>query len=62
MQAAKKWEAQLTDAGAAVKTFSLYGFRTGTGKRVSDLNDLLLSEPETLDSEAVRSAFFDWGF
>lgn len=74
MQAAAKWQKQLTDAGAAVEVFSLYGYRLAeplpwkaagesvVGDRVGDLNDLIFSGIETLSGEAVQEAFFDWDF
>lgn len=62
LAAAERWQAQLTAAGAVVQTFSLYGLWRADGKRVGDLNDLAWASAETLGSEEIYSAFFDWDF
>lgn len=60
--AAERWQKQLTEAGAVVQTFSLYGLWRADGKRVGDLNDLAWASAETLGSEEIYAAFFDWDF
>jgi len=62
MEAAAKWQAQLTKAGAAVAVFSLEGLETARGVPVKDLNDLALASRETIASDEVWGLFFDWDF
>jgi hypothetical protein len=62
LEAAARWQRQLTTAGAAVESFSLYGLETATGARVKDLNDLALCDAETLGSRDIEEAFFEWDF
>lgn len=62
LEAAARWQRQLTAAGAAVESFSLYGLETATGARVKDLNDLALCDAETLGSREIEEAFFEWDF
>ncbi len=61
-EAAARWTEQLSDAGAAVETFSLDGLTRNDGERVKDLNDLaVVDESAWLDGE-LKAAFFDFDF
>lgn len=61
-EAAARWTEELSDAGAAVETFSLAGLLTKAGAKVKDLNDLaMVDEGAWLDPE-LRAAFFDFDF
>lgn len=62
LEAAARWTGQLTEAGAAVETFSLHGLKKKDGSKVKDLNDLaMVDEAAWLDDE-LRAAFFDFDF
>ncbi|MEQ1861456.1 MAG: CHC2 zinc finger domain-containing protein [Chthoniobacteraceae bacterium] len=62
-EAAARWTAQLTEAGAAVETFSLAGLvKRDLKTKVKDLNDLAeVDEAAWLDDE-LRAAFYDFDF
>lgn len=62
MEAAARWQRQLTTAGAAVESFSLYGLETASGAPVKDLNDLALCSSEVVGSEEITDAFYEWDF
>lgn len=62
LEAAARWQEQLTLAGAGVETYSLYGLTTAAGEPVKDLNDLALCDGETLAADDVVDAFFEWDF
>ncbi len=62
LEAAARWQRQLTGAGAAVESYSLYGLETAAGARVKDLNDLALCDSETLGNGEIEEAFFEWDF
>jgi len=59
---AKRWQDELTAAGAAVECFLLDGLKTATGEPVGDLNDLAYCDARTLDSDEMREPFFAWDF
>jgi hypothetical protein len=62
LEAAARWQGQLTLAGAGVETYSLYGLVTLQGERVKDLNDLAHCDGETLSNPDIIDAFFEWDF
>jgi hypothetical protein len=62
MEAAARWQDQLTTAGAIVGVYSLYGLETAKGKAVKDLNDLAMASAATIASDEVWGLFFDWDF
>lgn len=62
VEAAARWQDQLSVAGAAVESFSFYGLETAAGKRVKDVNDLALCSSEVVGSAEVSDAFFAWDF
>lgn len=62
LDAAARWQGELTKAGAAVAAFSLEGLEQANGEKVKDLNDLALASPETVTSDEVWPLFFDWDF
>lgn len=61
-EAAARWTAQLTEAGAAVETFSLAGLVKRDGERVKDLNDLALVDEAAWFDPELKAAFFDFDF
>jgi len=61
-EAAARWTEQLTNAGAAVETFSLHGLKKKDGTKVKDLNDLALVDEAAWLDEELRAAFFDFDF
>ncbi len=61
-EAAARWTEELSEAGAAVETFSLAGLLTKTGAKVKDLNDLALVEEGAWTDPELRAAFFDFDF
>ncbi|MBA3833676.1 MAG: toprim domain-containing protein [Chthoniobacterales bacterium] len=60
--AAARWTEQLTEAGAAVESFSLSGLTTKEGLKVKDLNDLALVEESAWLDPELKAAFLDWDF
>lgn len=62
MEAARRWQGQLTAAGAAVESYSLYGLTMVDGRPVKDLNDLARCSAEVVGSDEVMEAFFDFDF
>lgn len=61
-EAAARWSTQLTEAGAAVEVFSLYGLTLPDGQAVKDVNDLARCAPEVRDAPEIREAFRVWDF
>jgi hypothetical protein len=55
-EAAAKWEAQLTEAGAKVTTFDLSGLTQSDGSPVGDLNDLARISAEDFEGDPELSA------
>jgi hypothetical protein len=55
-EAAAKWEAQLTEAGATVTTFDLSGLTQSNGSPIADLNDLARISAEDFESDPELSA------
>jgi hypothetical protein len=62
LEAAARWQEQLTLAGAGAETYSLYGLKKASGEPVKDLNDLALCDGETLSDPEIIDAFFEWDF
>lgn len=62
LEAAARWSEQLTEAGAAVETFSLEGLTRRDGARVKDLNDLAMVDDKVRTTGELREAFFDFDF
>ena len=60
LDAAARWQDQLTAAGATVKVFSLVDLVREDGTVVKDLNDLALCTREVWESEEIRWAFCEW--
>lgn len=61
-EAAARWTTQLTKAGAAVKTFQLHGLVRANGEPVKDLCHVAECNAETVASDDVTDAFFEWDF
>lgn len=60
-EAAYRWQEQLREAGAAVKTFNLEGLvRMDNGKAVKDVNDLAYCADDVIDDWEIRTAFTEW--
>ena len=57
---AYRWQEQLTDAGAAVKTVFLNGLIRRDGKQVKDLNDLALTHQHVWESWEIVAVFTEW--
>jgi len=55
-EAAARWEAQLTEAGARVTTFDLSGLTQSDGSPVGDLNDLARISAEDFEGDPELSA------
>ena len=62
VEAAARWQEQLTEAGAVVEVFSLYGLTRQDGAQVKDLNDMARCGAEVLQSREVVEAFTAWDF
>jgi hypothetical protein len=60
MEGARRWQEQLSKAGAVVTVGSLYGLTMPSGARVKDLNDLALCTRGTV--EEALPLFTEWGF
>ena len=58
LDAALRWQEQLSNAGGAVKTYQLEGLLQADGERVKDLNNLAACDEETIISCAA--AFTQW--
>ena len=61
-EAAARWQEQLTEAGAAVETFSLHDLKQRDGSKVKDLNDLAFVEESAWLDPDLRAALFDFDF
>lgn len=59
MEAAARWQSQLSAAGASVTVGSLYGLHLPDGRPVKDVNDLALCDAETV-AEGLP-LFSEWG-
>jgi hypothetical protein len=55
-EAAARWEAQLTEAGARVTTFDLSGLTQSDGSPVGDLNDLARISADDFEGDSELSA------
>lgn len=62
-EAAARWSGQLSEAGAAVETFSLADLMRRDGKKVKDVNDLaLMEECVWMMEPELKSAFVNFEF
>lgn len=62
LEATVRWQRQLTEAGAVVEPFSLYGLTLPDGSAVKDINDLAKCSDEVTAAPHIRDAFCAWDF
>lgn len=59
-EGARRWQEQLSRAGAIVTVANLDGLEMRNGQRVKDVNDCVYAEASTIEEE-VRPLFSEWG-
>lgn len=62
VEAAKRWQDQLTGAGAVVMCFSLYGLHMPDGTAIKDVNDLARCPDDMTEQREIRDGFCKWEF